>query len=371
MEAKAPPIIHGLDDHEQPISLLFPGWPQTTATMVMTHVKFTAGYAVLGIHLADASEFRLNVLTLQAQHLYQWLGITGFQRKPKDTSVTYRIDYCRPENQSFQITPDLRLEIHPTNDFSHGGQESVIREDISLSFHSPLGLDLKQCLRLIAALRHLLHLAALSPVYMLSISGTKEGYGRDVQGAFIHHKLTIHNSIIREPVEPDPRWVFRFDDVQPRFAQFFAQWLDFLRLYDEAFASYSTTVYHSLPHEVEHLCLTQALEAYHGIKHQSHNNQVFLNKIRALATQCLPHLQGLVTDPVAFAEAVRDNRNYYTHHNPNWLKAGRVVQKSALFRLNEKLTFIFQMCVLAELGIPADRFPVLRRQLASDIIDYV
>ena len=370
-EMKAPPVILGHDEQGRPISLLFPGWPQASSGMAMTQVNFKAGYAVLGIHLATASEFRLNVLTLQAQHLYRWLGITGFQTKPWDSSVTYRIDYCRPKDQSFQITPGLSIEIHSTDNFSPGGPKPVIREDICLSFHSPSGLDLKECQRLITGLRHLLHFAALSPVYMLSISGTKAGYGHDLTGRFIHHELTIHNSIIREPVEPDPRWVFRFSDLQPHFAQFFAQWLEFLQRYDEAFSSYSTTIYHRLPDSVEHLCLTQALEAFHGIKFQSHQVHDFLDKIRSLAHQCLPHLQGLVPDPVGFAETVRDNRNYYTHHNPKWLAAGRVVSGASLFRLNEKLKLLFQTCVLTEMGIPVDRFAILRRQLATDIIDYV
>jgi hypothetical protein len=370
-EMKAPPVIHGHDKQGRPISLLFPGWPQTSSGMAMAQATFKAGYAVLGIHLVTASEFRVNVLTLRAQHLYDWLGITGFQRVPWDSSVTYRIDYCRPEDQFFQITAELRLKIHPTDEFCPGSPEAVIREDICLSFYSQSGLDLKRCQQLITALRHLLHLAALSPVYMLSISGTKAGYGYDLGGRFSHHDLTIHNSIIREPVEPDPRWVFRFTDLQPRFAQFFAQWLDFLERYDEAFGCYSTTVYHRLPDSVEHLCLTQALEAYHGIKHESHKSQDFPAKIQDLATQFLPHLQGLVPDPAAFAEAVRDNRNYYTHHNPKWLQAGRVVDKSALLRLNEKLKLLFQMCLLSEIGIPVDRFAILRRQLATDIIDYV
>lgn len=368
MEAKAPPIIHGHDEHGRPVTLLFPGWPRPTATMVMSQVEFNTGYAVLGIHLAAASELRLNVLTLQTQHLYHWLGITGFQRKARDPAVTYRIDYCRPDDQCFQITPDLSIEIHPTDHFSPGGPEPVIREAICLSFHSPSGLDLKRCQQLITALRHLLHLAALSRVYMLSISGTKEGYGRDLDGAFIPHELTIHNSIIREPVESDPRWVFRFADLQPRFTQFFAQWLDFLQRYEEAFNCYSTTIYHRLPHSVEHLCLAQALEAYHSTRFGKAN---FKDRVEALAAQYLPHLAGLVSDAAAFAEEVRDNRNYYTHHDPAIKRRGKVVSAANLYRLNEKLRLLFQMCVLTEIDIPAERFAILRRQLATDIIDYV
>jgi hypothetical protein len=80
-------------------------------------------------------------------------------------------------------------------------------------------------------------------------------------------------------------------------------------------------------------------------------------------------LKGLVDNVTDFAEAVRDNRHYYTHHNPEDLKAGRVVKGSKLIRLNEKLKLIFQMCVLTEMGIHTDRFQRLRYQLAEHIID--
>jgi hypothetical protein len=79
----------------------------------------------------------------------------------------------------------------------------------------------------------------------------------------------------------------------------------------------------------------------------------------------------LVPNIASFAEQVRDNRNYYTHHDPAIKQRGRVVSGARLFRLNEKLRLLFQMCVLTEMKIPADRFLRLRRQLATYIIDYI
>jgi hypothetical protein len=64
-------------------------------------------------------------------------------------------------------------------------------------------------------------------------------------------------------------------------------------------------------------------------------------------------------------------RNHYTHHNPKWKATGKVAERAELVRLNEKLRLLFQMCVLTDLQIPDDRFPRLRRQLATEIIDYI
>jgi hypothetical protein len=368
LETKAPPVIHGHDDQGKPVTLFFPSWPRTHGGLAMTQMEFGAGYAVLGLELAAPADFLVNTLTFRLQHLYEWLGITGFVRDPQNTLDHHLVTYRRPEDQAFVISPDLTLEIHSTHSFHPRRSEHIVREDLCLSFKSQKGLGLADCKELMGALRYLLHFATLAPVYMLSLDARKDGYGLTHDGHFYPHDIEIWNSIIREPAESDPRWVFRFPDVQPRFAALFATWLDFCRAYEEALRCYGTTVYHRLPDSIEHLCLTQALEAYHGAKF---GRQRFVSRILALAQQFLPHLAGLVPDPAAFAEEVRDNRNYYTHHDPAIKQRGRVLSGAKLLRLNEKLRLIFQMCILTELGIPADRFAILRRQLASDIIDYI
>jgi len=366
LEMKAPPVIHGHDDQGKPVTLLFPSWPRTHGGLAMTQMEFGAGYAVLGLELAAPADFLVNTLTFRLQHLYEWLGITGFVRDPKNTLDHHLVTYRRPDDQTFTINPGLTLEIQPSHSRHTHRSERTVREDIRLSFKSPKGLGLAECNELMSALRNLLHFATLAPVYMLSMAAGKDGHGLTHNGSFHPHDIQVWTSIIREPVESDPRWVFRFPDVQPRFAALFAAWLDFCRAYEEAIRCYSTTVYHRLPDSIEHLCLTQALEAYHGTKF---GRQRFASRILALAQQFLPYLTGLVSDAAAFAEDVKDNRNYYTHHDPTIKQGGRVLSGAKLLRLNEKLRLIFQMCILTELDIPADRFSILRRQLASDIID--
>ena len=83
-----------------------------------------------------------------------------------------------------------------------------------------------------------------------------------------------------------------------------------------------------------------------------------------------PFLKGLVDDIPDFAKSVLCTRNYYTHHAPKWLDTGKVAKRTDLIRLNEKLRLLFQMCVLTDLKIPSDRFLRLRRQLATDVINY-
>jgi Apea-like HEPN len=179
--------------------------------------------------------------------------------------------------------------------------------------------------------------------------------------------------MVREPVEseflPD-RWLFQFQDVKSHFGKFIGRWLEYVKKYEESLECYFGTIYHRLPHSIEHLCLTQAFEAYHGIKFESHKERCFEDKIQELAEANKSQLKGLVDDVSEFAKTVLENRNYYTHHNPKWKENGRVVSGAKLHRLDEKLRLLFQMCVLSDMGIPSDRFNRLRRQLATHIIEY-
>jgi hypothetical protein len=56
----------------------------------------------------------------------------------------------------------------------------------------------------------------------------------------------------------------------------------FIEVFKEAIDCYSATIYHSLTSEMNHIYLTQALEAYHGIKLHRMNNGIFVVKFRSL-----------------------------------------------------------------------------------------
>jgi hypothetical protein len=367
--------IYGHDEHGKPVTILYPGPPSTSGSSALAQQRFHAGVAILGLELPDSNAFNVNSFTFRLQHLYEWSGITGFQMgefAQPSSDFNIRIHYSRPEDQVFTIDQHLTVGLRTECSFSPVTGEQKVSEDLVIDFESEEGLNLSRYYDLLNAVRLLLHFAILCPVYPLEVTAQKSGYGNTIGTHFHHHHIEVWTSLIRERVKSetyDQRWVFRFSDLRPRFAEFFATWLKFLKVYDEAIGCYATTVYHSLPPEVANLCLTQALEAYHGIQNASHHNRDFRSKFHSLAEQYKSHLQGLVDSTEEFAEQVRDNRHFYTHHNPDDLKGGTVVSGAKLIQLNEKLKLIFQMCVLTQIGIPPDRFTRLRRQLASTIID--
>ena len=312
-------------------------------------------------------------LRFQVQHLYGWLGRSGFERNEAERAETFSVRYCQPEDEWFSITPDLELGLHGTFETHDGFQERRIREDAAFTFRTKAGFSLGRCNELVSAVRLLLHLAVLKKVYPVWMTAYQNGHGYKLGDQWIDQDIEIWGSFLREAESEPPIpewWVFRFEDVNRDFAGFIRDWLAYTDKFSEALGCYCSTIYHRLTEALEHLSLTQALEAFHSIKFQSHQGKDFKAKIEELAGAHAASLRGLVDDVPAFAEAVQATRNYYTHHNPYWLTTGKVAEKAALWRLNEKLKLLFQMCVLTDLGIPADRFNRLRRQLATEIMDY-
>jgi hypothetical protein len=370
-ELIAPPAIVGHDQSGKLISLLFPSWPRTSGGMALSQIEFAAHYAILGLELSHHNDFKVNELTFQMQHLLDWVGLTGFLKGEASADENFIIRYKSPEKEEFVITSNLSIKFQLGYIFNNGRHEKKLEEEMRVTFVCKEGIKLSQCKDLMGTFRQLLHFATLEKIYPLEMTARKEGHGFAHEDKFYPQDIELWNSIIKEDVKSDFRPIFRYADVKSRFVDFFSNWLKFTNDFEEALNSYSTTIYHSLPSPITHICLTQALEAYHGVKFASHGQTNFCGKIQELAEKYKDHLKGLVDDVPEFAKAVRDNRHYYTHHNPEDLKAGRVVSGTPLCRLNEKLKLIFQMCVLTEMGIPVGRFVLLRRQLATYSMDFV
>jgi ApeA N-terminal domain 1 len=368
-----PPAILGRNNNGFPITLLFPGWPRLHGGTELCQMDFSAHHALIGIHFANEDDFKVNTLNIRLQRLQAWLGDTGFSNielPEKGAVVRYKI----PPDEKFVINDDLSVELQRSFSLKNDLTEKKLRENAQFTIVSKAGINLRQFKEYLNAVRQLLHFATMEQIYPLKITLQKDGHGYQIEDKFYLHEIELLNSIIKEDDETflsPGKWLFRFSDVRQRFAEFFSAWLKLNQEFDEALKAYYGTVYHNLPTEIDHICITQALEAYHGTKFASHGQRDFCGKIQEITEKYKSQLSGLVVDVPEFAKTVRDNRHYYTHHNPDDLKNGRVVKGSKLIQLNENLTLIFQMCILTEMGIASDRFGRLRFQLAQKTMDLI
>lgn len=368
-----PELLHGHDEHRRPITLLHTHCTSTSMSGAMSRIKCSAGYALLGIHISNPVEFRATSLSLRVQYLFDWINRSGFRREEMVAHES-KIHHVLPELLTFDVSPDLKLKITSTALFSPGHRLQKVSEDAAVKFESSRDLSIPECHALVEAVRHLLHFSILREVYPISLNCNVRIDGTNLDGESSAPTVEFVSGVNREEAESEAhsgRWIFQFADVQSDFGNLFQKWLSFLKKFEEASGSYFATVYNALPDIIQHLCLTQALEAYHGIKNQTINHQDFIGKIQQLTEAHRATFPSMFPNAAEFAAIVRDNRNYYTHHNPKWLRDGRVVSRGDLYRLNVKLRILFQACVLTELGIAASDISKLDRQMNFHLIEYV
>jgi ApeA N-terminal domain 1 len=363
-----PATLFGEDEHGKPVSLLRLGRVNLNSTFRICEASYEAGHAVLGVHVLNTTDLQVGTFDVYLQQLGGWLWRSGFDRSLETShSEELTIRYQRPPDLQFNIRDTLSVELVTCVTRWASIREQGIREDSCFHFEAAATIDFDKARELISSAVQILHFASLEPVYPIRVEGSSAATTHNEPKRFEWISGWMHEDT-KSQIDPD-WWVFRFSDVQEEFGRFWSRWLDARSRYQEALGCYFTTVYHSLPSSVEHLCLTQALEAYHGVRNATHHRDFEL-KIRELVNDHKQSLSGLFDDPEEFATTVRHNRNYYTHHNPRWLSDGRVAVGNDLFRLNQKLLLLFQACMLQELQIPPDRCRRLRRQLATHIVDY-
>jgi len=308
------------------------------------------------------------------QQLYGWLGLTGFTRSVGATMAgEVKIEYQQPKWEKCSIGNGKTVEFGVGSNYSTQAHSQSISEEAGITFSSDTGMNLDAAWNMTTAMRTLLHFASLRRVYTVNmkLGGVSENGETETDP---REKTTVWAMGFREMVtEPaySPEWVFQLKDLTESLGSFFGRWLEYARDYDECIGCYTTTIYHSLPTPIAHLCLTQALDAYHGVRHGSHGQRNFKNKVEELCETHEKSLSDIIEHPSRFAKVVRDTRDYFTHRNPDDLEKREVVERSAeLIRLNERLSILFQSCVLTDMGIPSDRLGNLRRQIARSIVEY-
>ncbi len=365
--------LHGSDEKENAVTLLFADYAIVKQSCSLRTIRFRAKYALIGAHLGSKDDIKATQIVLEINYLHEWLGLTGFRPnlsgKIGKDRFEVTIPYVRPDQFGVTLQDGTSIGFCLNTNYTASIKEQRIAEDSFTSICRKNGFSFEQIWQATTQLRLLLHFAILKPVYAESMTlqfdaETKDGKTKNIEVLSIN----LHGD------KPAPlygrQFAFRFKDIAPTFADFYDRWIEFASKYDEALGCYMTTVFHNLPSTVALLCLTQAIEAFHGVHHTSHDSHNFRDKVKEIICSNTAFISGLIEDDADFSDRVLVTRNYYTHHNPKWLKEGKVASGRDLIRMNEKLKLLFQSCVLQYLGLPPEAGAALKQQIASDIIEY-
>jgi len=289
--------------------------------------------------------FRANRVDFWLQNLGNWLNEEGFQ----DSSSSWQINYERPPDRCLQISRDTTIKICHSSRGSTANRRRSIEYDIFFSVEKVRPFDFAREWKWLDALRALLHFACLKKIHATAVRFENFAHTFPLARASYPKELEFFTGGIHTPPQKDlqfPDFVFRFDTVANRFTHLAKQWFKFCAEQREALRCYTTTAYTSLPCEVNLICLTQALEAFHQrrFKPKSESDEAnFVSRIKALCTNHSSRMSAIVGDVERFAESVKDSRHYYTHHHPDIRRKGDVASGTALTLMTYHLQYLFRL----------------------------
>lgn len=368
-------VFLGVDEGGTPITVLRAGWTGGTRAAFLSTKDFLAGHILRGIHVESLKGFRANRVDFWLQNLGAWLSDEGFaDGEPADSD--WRIIYRRPDDRSFPISSQTTLRICHSSRRSTRRRVRSIEYDIFISIEKTQSFDFFRAFKWLRALQTLLHFACLRPIHSTAIRFEDFRHTFPLGSERHPKELELFTAGIHSSVEKDLHFVdfvFTFNDVEKRFSELCQSWFRFCAEYRESLRCYTTTVYSKLPCEIRLICLTQALEAFHQRRFKpkpGSDGAKFVNRIRHLCATQTKRISPVVGDLDQFAASVTDSRHYFTHHDPDVRRKGKVLFGAPLTMLTYHLQFLFRLCVLKEFGLDADPHSVLRRQLPDRVTEY-
>jgi hypothetical protein len=376
--ASAPPqsveAFLGLDRYGKPLSVLRAGQRLETTAGFLCRKVYGAGHILRGVHVACLDEVRVNKVNVWFNYLGAWMGEEGLS--DEHANDVSRIEYRRPEDRIYQISPNVTLRLCHSSTASSRSRKRTLTYDIFFSLEQERPFGFTRAFRWIDAFRSLLHFARLRRIRATKIAFENFGVRFAVGQKSYPKEIELYSAAIAEPIDKDPLFfdfVFTFNDLKDRFAEFCGSWLRFHVEQREAIGCYMTTVYANLTDQVRLICLTQALEAFHQRRFNSppkSEEAYFINRVKALCERHRQQITSIVGDIGTFATSVRDSRHYYTHHDPSIRQKGNVLSGSKLTLLTYHLQYLFRLCVLAEFGLDGDPHSMLRRQIPGRITEF-
>jgi hypothetical protein len=326
-------------------------------------------------------------------HLADWVRTSGFSFKRYYNGTKVEVVYDLPEELKAK-TPDANISLSFVGSTSGDGIEELsIRQSVWFDVELTTALEIYQLFsKYIDPLKNLLTLATTKPNSIVELN------------VFSNHvSIEIDKKTVETPIEvvfrqrfasdtghklliPD-YMLFALQDVVDDFETILTRWLTIADELDSVCNLFFGMQYNPRMNlENEFLNVVQALESYHRrrLKNEVEPKTKHAERIESIVSRVdegdkewlkgiliysnEPRLEqrlndllqivdgvlgSVIDDNAKFAKRVKNTRNYLTHFDESLEK--RAARGSELFWLIRKLSYVLQLCLLVEIGIPLDK----------------
>jgi hypothetical protein len=319
-------------------------------------VEVSAYQAIFGAHLS-AQELFFDEVLVEFDYLNDWVTHSRYEEKnlnDGDDRSEIRIRL----NPNYQIpfeTPDYAKSL-----FFLGYRTNSSKFRFSIESRSNLQITYSKHLSLRHILQDLLQwtwfltLATRHQTRFLRLSVHRHEVRFQLGAKSIKQPLDLWVAVAgkreKEKVLHPPDMNFTLPDIEKDLSKVIARWREMQTEWAATLHRYFATVHREglrLPEEF--LFRAQAVEALHWSNGKA--KKTTQRESYGEAWEKAPaSLQARLGDKAAFVEAIRNNRNYLTHYNPQ--DEENTDDLAGLFELSQKLGFLLEAVILNELGLP-------------------
>lgn len=387
--------VCGYTEHHGPVTLaachlVRRSWQEDGEGIKRERWEYSAEFAYLGANWPERQERRFNCIQFEIGNLHDWTGQNGFRLGREEAHVANDgIAYQLPEpiSASMPVGDDkvehvqLKFEFSDTQIFSLHSR--ILTETCVLRCETTQPHSFSWWLEEFAApFTNFLSYAVQSPshvdrVWVVLPADESDTLEKEVE--------VIVNQSVRTPAKenisewdmylPLSRIGSNLDEVLDRWIRIYIELDSVIQLY--RFSNFQSDPGPYL--EAKFLLEAQAVESFHYRRFPDEDNpqpegkrkrrKIFQARVEELITATQLREHGLVTDSEAFARAVKDNRNYFTHYDPD-LETKRL-SVPELVDVIDILKVMLDVLILGELGWGASeahdiiRSKVVARQLGT------
>lgn len=360
------PVLHGHDEHGHDITLIRASSGSSRSTLAMSSFNFSCQGVVFG-SCFDPKATKFAGVRLRVDHLDEWVGRCAFQHHGE--TYTDHEGKKRLSQITIPVARDLAIPLglpgYRSSRFfcawamSYGAQKFELNGEVffDLLFEESLGWN--EVLERVHRWEWFFSLATRDTLDLSCLELYPEGKESSA-GEFPNESFSVwlqrrNSATPLHPKRTDHDFHFTFSDVESDFPSVIARWQHLQTTWEAVLHRFfATTAPRDLWMNEEFLFLAQAVESMHRGRNGGSKQNTDLNQAAKSAWEGAPaELQRFLGPKKDFINQFRKTRNYWTHYGePSPRTDTDVLEGTDLIYFNEKLRFVVEAGLLADLGVP-------------------
>lgn len=362
-------VLHGTTSGGRDVTLCNCFCHNESKRLGGVEASLSAHHVIFGRHLTE-DQLSFDKVQIEIDYLDDWLGESSFKKKEIcDDRGTREIQIVLKQEHPITFTAPC----YRSGEFFLGYTSYTeafrftieSRANLQLSYEKTT--PLKRILSAIHGWRWFFSLASRQRAHVRSITVFRND-----------DRMTIFDKTVAEPLGV---WIssdgerrvkkplhgfqmnFSYHDVSDHLNETITKWHEMRESWSAVLHRFFATFHRDgLQVPEKFLFRVQAIESLYRVRNNSEkaDTQPAVEDAWMNAPAALRSLLGKKRD---FTRKVRENRNYYTHYNPEIEKEGKVVEFDELFHITQGLGMLLLTAILKELGIPD---AIIDRSFARD-----